>query len=455
MIPSVVDNKLTIIGGGLAGCEAAWQAAQRGVDICLYEMRPALMTPAHRTGNLAELVCSNSFGSDQPDRAAGVLKAELRLMGCMLLDCAEATSLPAGGALAVDRMLFSQKVTEKIIRHPRVTLIRQEIPEIPSPPVIISTGPLTSNLLAQSLKSITGEEGLFFFDAIAPIVSHESINMEIAFRGSRYQFEEDMPGDYINCPLNQEQYEAFVSEILVASKVDLGNDVQVGNQGVCAGSHRYFEGCLPIEVIAGRGRDALAYGPMRPVGLHDPRTGRGPYAVVQLRQDNQAGSLYNMVGFQTNLTYTEQRRIFRMIPGLENVEFVRLGQMHRNTFINSPSLLEKDLQLRQYSGIFCAGQITGVEGYIGSIASGLLAGVNASRWVRRMPLVTLPPTTMLGALCKYITSASPADFQPMKASFGLLPPIEPFIRDKRARNKAYAERALMDLDQTLNTIYER
>ncbi|RME91089.1 MAG: methylenetetrahydrofolate--tRNA-(uracil(54)-C(5))-methyltransferase (FADH(2)-oxidizing) TrmFO [Anaerolineae bacterium] len=451
MVQCIPMTELIIIGGGLAGSEAAWQAAQRGVRVRLYEMRPAHQTGAHQTGDLAELVCSNSLGSTLPDRASGLLKNELRRLGSMLLECAEAAALPAGSALAVDRQLFARTVTERIQSHPLIEVIREEVTEIPNAPTIIASGPLTSPRLSEAIAELTGSDHLYFFDAIAPIVTYDSINMEIAFRASRYGKGVQEEGDYINCPLNEEEYNAFVDALLTAERIELRAFEEEIRRGVRAGVHRFFEGCLPIEIIAERGREALAFGPMRPVGLRDPRTGKRPYAVVQLRQDNLAGNLYNMVGFQTNLKFPEQRRVFRMIPGLERAEFVRYGQMHRNTFIASPRLLRPTLQSRAREDLFFAGQITGVEGYMGNIATGLLAGWNAARLLKGKPLLTLPRTTMLGALCHYITHADLADFQPMKANFGILPPLENAKRmKKRQRAKAYADRALVDLERFLN-----
>lgn len=443
---------LTIIGGGLAGSEAAWQAAQRGVHVHLFEMRPLVPTGAHQTDWLAELVCSNSFGSDLPDRASGVLKDELRRLGSLLLECAEAARLPAGSALAVDRNLFAQSVTERLAAHPNIEIIRQEVTDLPEGPTIVASGPLTSPALAQALARFSGERHLYFYDAIAPIVTAESINMNIAFRASRYGVGEQGEGDYINCPLNKQEYEAFVEALLNAERIPLRDFEAEIEQGVRAGDEQFFEGCLPVEVIARRGLRSLAFGPMRPVGLRDPRTGKRAYAIVQLRQDNLAGTLYNMVGFQTNLTYPEQRRVFRMIPGLENAEFVRYGQMHRNTFLASPRLLWPSLQSRQRPDLFFAGQITGVEGYMGNIATGLLAGWNAVRYLRGEPLVILPRETMLGALCHYITHASLKDFQPMKANFGILPPLEGAERlGKRERAARYAARARQSLEAYLQT----
>ncbi|HSO11063.1 MAG TPA: methylenetetrahydrofolate--tRNA-(uracil(54)-C(5))-methyltransferase (FADH(2)-oxidizing) TrmFO [Anaerolineales bacterium] len=433
---------LIVIGGGLAGSEAAWQAAQRGLKVRLFEMRPTVQTGAHQTLDLAELVCSNSLGSNLPDRASGLLKDEARMLGSMLLECAEEAALPAGGALAVDRELFARKVTERIQNHPNINIIREEVKEIPDSPVVIASGPLTSPALSQSIATLSSGEHLFFFDAIAPVIHADSINMEIAFRASRYGAGEQDAGDYINCPFTKEEYYAFVDALLHAERIELRSFEDAIKSGVKAG--HFFEGCLPVEIIAGRGLDSLAFGPMRPVGLRDPRTGKRPHAVVQLRQDNLAGSLYNLVGFQTNLKFPEQKRVLRMIPGLENAEFLRYGQMHRNTFIASPKLLRSTLQSNQRDDLFFAGQITGVEGYMGNIATGLLAGINAARSHHHEGPVILPQTTMLGALCHYVTHADLKDFQPMKANFGILPPLDSKV-NKRERGKAYAERALKDL----------
>jgi len=440
---------LIVIGGGLAGSEAAWQAAQRGLKVRLYEMRPALQTGAHQTESLAELVCSNSLGSNLPDRASGLLKNETRLLGSMLLECAEEASLPAGGALAVDRDVFAQKVTQRIENNPHIEIVREEARTIPSSPTIIASGPLTSLALSESIATLSGEGHLFFFDAIAPIVHAESINMQIAFRASRYDTGEQDEGDYINCPFSKEEYYAFVDALLNAQRIELRAFEDAIKSGVKAG--HFFEGCLPVEIIAERGIDSLAFGPMRPVGLRDPRIGKRPYAVVQLRQDNLAGSLYNLVGFQTNLKFPEQKRVLRMIPGLENAEFMRYGQMHRNTFIASPKLLRPTLQHKTRDDLFFAGQITGVEGYMGNIATGLLAGINAARLHHGELPLTLPQTTMLGALCHYVTHADLKDFQPMKANFGILPPIEFASKvGKRERGAAYAERSLADLQAVMD-----
>ncbi len=431
---------LIVIGGGLAGSEAAYQAAQRGLKVRLYEMRPTLQTGAHQTRDLAELVCSNSLGSNLPDRASGLLKNEMRILGSMLLECAESTSLPAGGALAVDRELFARLVTERIENHPNIEIVREEAKVIPQSLTIIASGPLTSPALSQSIAALSSEEYLFFFDAIAPIVHAESINMDIAFRASRYDKGEQDQGDYINCPFTKEEYYVFAEALLQAERIELRAFEDAIKSGVKAG--HFFEGCLPVEIIAERGIDSLAFGPMRPVGLKDPQTGKRPYAVVQLRQDNLAGSLYNLVGFQTNLKFPEQKRVLRLIPGLENAEFLRYGQMHRNTFIASPKLLRPTLQHMTRDDLFFAGQITGVEGYMGNIATGLLAGINAARLHYHEESITLPQTTMLGALCHYVTHADLKDFQPMKANFGILPSLELTSKiGRRERGQAYADRA--------------
>lgn len=444
-------SELIVIGGGLAGSEAAWQAAQRGVRVSLYEMRPNVTTPAHTTSHFAELVCSNSLGSQLPDRPSGLLKEEILRMGSMLVECAEATAVPAGGALAVDRDAFSAQVTDRISQHPQIEIIREEMTDIPSPPTVIASGPLTSARLSDALADLSGKDHLYFFDAISPIVTQESINMESAFRDSRYGRGEQAEGDYINCPMTNDEYDNFVNALLVAERIALKSFEEAVKSGVRAGAHRFFEGCLPVEIIAERGHQSLAFGPMRPVGLTDPRTGRRPHAVVQLRQDNLAATLYNMVGFQTNLKFPEQKRVFQTIPGLEKAEFVRYGQMHRNTFVSAPELMQPTLQFRKRADLFFAGQLTGVEGYMGNIATGLLAGWNAARVISGLSPIVLPVTTMLGALCHYVTHASLADFQPMKANFGILPPLAPAVRPKKKRQRAvaYVERALKDLEAFL------
>jgi methylenetetrahydrofolate--tRNA-(uracil-5-)-methyltransferase len=445
-------SQLIVVGGGLAGSEAAWQAAEKGIKVDLYEMRPDKPTGAHVSPYLAELVCSNSLGSNLPDRAPGLLKEEIRRMGSLLLQCAEETSVPAGGALAVGRNRFAKLVTERIERHPNITLNRVEYPSIPDQPAIIASGPLTSDHLSNALLEMTGQDHLYFFDAISPIVTLETINFDIAYRASRYDRGEQEEGDYFNCPMMADEYYAFIDALIAAERIELKSFELDLETGVRAGAHKFFEGCLPIEVLARRGRDAMAFGPLRPVGLRDPRTGKRPHAVVQLRQDNIAGTLYNLVGFQTNLKFPEQRKVFRMIPGLEKAEFARYGQMHRNTFIFSPAHLRPTLQSQARDDLFFAGQITGVEGYAGNIATGLLAGLNAARFLNGDVPVTLPPTTMLGALCHYITHAEAADFQPMKANFGILPQLEVVgkgRRNKRQRAEAYVRRALDDLDEAL------
>jgi methylenetetrahydrofolate--tRNA-(uracil-5-)-methyltransferase len=428
---------LVVIGGGLAGTEAAWQAAQSGLQVMLYEMRPRQATPAHVSDRLAELVCSNSLGSKLVDRAPGLLKEELRCLGSLILACADATAVPAGGALAVDRERFAELVTHRISSHPGITLRREEITSVPEgQPAVIATGPLTSPRLAEEIANLTGSEHLYFYDAMAPIVAAESVDMSVAYRASRYGRGE-AEGDYVNCPMNEPEYDRFIRELLNAERISL-RDFEREDP-------RFFEACLPVEVLAERGHKALAFGPLKPVGLTDPRTGQQPYAVVQLRQDNQAATLYNLVGFQTNLKWGEQERVFRLIPGLEQAEFVRFGQMHRNTFINSPTLLRPTMQFRQRDELFFGGQITGTEGYVGSTASGFVAGLNAARLVREESPILFPLTTMIGAMCGYVCNADPGRFQPMKANFGLLPPLDPPVRKKRERYKAYAQRALADL----------
>jgi len=429
---------LQVIGGGLAGCEAAWQAAEQGLTVTLYEMRPHKTTPAHTTGQLAELVCSNSLGSTLVDRAPGLLKEELWRLGSLILACAEESAVPAGGALAVDRDRFAETVTARIAAHPRITVIRREVTAVPDGPTVIATGPLTSEALSAGIARLTGEESFYFYDAMAPIVAAETVDRSVAFRASRYGRGADEDGDYLNCPLNRPEYEQFVDALLAAETIPLRDFEREDS--------RFFEGCLPVEVLAARGRDALAYGPLRPVGLTDPRTGRRPHAVVQLRQDNLAATLYNLVGFQTNLRWSEQDRVLRLIPGLQRAEFVRYGQMHRNTFINSPRLLDATMQFRTRPDLFFAGQIVGAEGYVGNAGTGWLAGTNAARYVQTRALLTLPRETMLGALCHYISHATPPEFQPMKANFGLLPPLEKPVRKKRDRYRAYAERALAALE---------
>lgn len=431
-----MTQPLIIVGGGLAGCEAAWQAAGLGAPVRLYEMRPSRTTPAHVTDQLAELVCSNSLGSTQVDKAPGLLKAELRGLGSLILQCAEEAAVPAGTSLAVDRDLFAGAVSQRIASHPNIELVRAEVTAVPDTPCIIASGPLTSPALAAGLERLTGQQYLYFFDAVSPIVSLDSVNMEIAFRSSRYDQGEQDEGDYINCPLTEAEYGRFVEALVTAETITL-RDFEREEAA-------FFEGCLPVEVLAGRNHDALRFGPMRPVGLMDPHTGRRPFAVVQLRQDNLSGTLYNLVGFQTNLKWGEQKRVLRLIPGLEQAEFLRYGMMHRNTFINSPELLQPTLQYRGRADLFFAGQITGVEGYVGNAATGLVAGINAARLLNgRLPVI-FPITTMIGALCHYVTHAGAKHFQPMKANFGLLPLPEQRL-GKEERYRYYSERALTAL----------
>lgn len=430
-----MDKHLTVIGGGLAGCEAAWQAAQLGIEVTLYEMRPQRTTPAHVTDRLAELVCSNSLGSTLPNKAPGLLKAELRGLGSMVLACATQAAVPAGSSLAVDRDLFAQLVTQKIETQANIRLVRQEMAHIPAGPCIIASGPLTSDSLTAEIARLSGREHLYFYDAVSPIVSYDSLNLDIAFRASRYDKGEQEDGDYINCPMTESQYQTFYEALLTAGRIELRDFERE--------EAHFFEGCLPVEVLAGRDREALRYGPLRPVGIHNPHSPERPYAVVQLRQDNLNGTLYNLVGFQTNLRIGEQQRVLRLIPGLERAEFLRYGLMHRNTYLNAPELLQPTLQYRGQADLFFAGQIIGVEGYVGNIGTGLLAGINAARLLTGSHPLILPPTTMLGALCHYVTHAAAKQFQPMKANFGLLPAPEQV--GKQDRPAYYSQRALTAL----------
>jgi methylenetetrahydrofolate--tRNA-(uracil-5-)-methyltransferase len=438
-----MTTRLTVVGGGLAGSEAAWQAAERGIDVVLYEMRPIRNTPAHTTAQLGELICSNSLGSNLPDRASGLLKAELRLLNSFIMRVADETAVPAGGALAVDREHFAQLITDRIAQHPRIELRREEVKSIPPGPCIIASGPLTADDLAHDIARLTGQGQLYFYDAIAPIVEAESIDLTIAFRQSRYAKRDEAgpDGDYLNCPFTQDAYDAFIAALLAAERIEL-RDFEREDA-------KFFEGCLPIEIMAKRGHTALAFGPMKPIGLRDPRTGKRPYAVVQLRQDNLAGTLYNIVGFQTNLKWPEQKRVLRLIPGLAAAEFPRYGMLHRNTFINSPLLLNPTMQFRTRADLFFAGQITGVEGYIGNAAGGLVAGLNAARLLNNKALLEFPPVTMLGALCYYVTHADPNDFQPMKANFGILPALDASQspRGKRDRFRIFSQRALAAMSE--------
>lgn len=426
-------KELIVVGGGLAGSEAAWQAAELGLHVRLYEMRPKKNTPAHVSEHLAELVCSNSLGSVLSTKAPGLLKAELQGLGSMILACAQESAVPAGSSLAVDREGFAERVTLRIENHPNIELIREEVKRVPNVPCIIASGPLTSDPLADSIGDLSGREYLYFYDAISPIVSHETINFDVAFRASRHDTGEQEEGDYINCPMNKAEYEAFCEALTAAEQITLREFERE--------DAHFFEGCLPVEVIARRNVDSLRFGPMRPVGIEDPRTGRRPYAVVQLRQDNTAGTLYNLVGFQTNLRFGEQRRVLRMIPGLESAEFMRYGMMHRNTYINAPEMLQPTMQFRGRADLFFAGQIVGVEGYMGNAATGLVAGINAARLLKGEFPVIFPTQTMLGALCHYVTHASAKSFQPMKANFGLFTLPEQRM-GKKERYEYYRERAL-------------
>lgn len=424
---------ITIIGGGLAGCEAAWQAAQRGVSVVLHEMKPLRFSPAHELPGLAELVCSNSLRGISLDNAVGLLKEELRRCGSMIMEAAEATSVPAGGALAVDRQLFSDYVTSKIESHPLIRIVRTEATNIPAEgTVIIASGPLTSDSLAASLSELTGDR-LYFYDAIAPIVAADSLDMTKVFAASRYGKGDG--DDYLNCPLDEAEYLRFIDELNRGEKVP-ARDFEKAV---------HFEGCMPVEELAARGVETLRFGPMKPVGLIDPHTGHEAHAVIQLRAENREKTMYNLVGFQTKLTWPEQRRVFRLIPGLENVEFVRLGSMHRNTFINSPALLETTQQLKSDGRIFFAGQITGVEGYVESAASGFLAGIDAARRIQEEALLVPPPETALGALMHHITNADVKHFQPMNVNYGLFPELPGKIKKKERRQKL-AERALEALE---------
>ncbi len=426
-------HSITVIGAGLAGSEAAWQAAQNGVKVRLYEMRPTCTTPAHQTTNFAELVCSNSLRANNIENAVGLLKEEMRQFDSIIMRCADAHQVPAGGALAVDRENFSAAVTAAISEHPNIEVVREEVTQIPAEGyVVIASGPLTSESLADAIRKLTGEEYLYFFDAAAPIVTLESLDLSKIFRASRYDKGE---ADYLNCPMNEAEYNHFWDELVKAEMAPVKDfEKQI-----------VFEGCMPVETMAARGRQTLLFGPLKPVGLTDPKTGRYPYAVVQLRQDNAEGTLYNLVGFQTHLKWGEQKRVFGLIPGLENAEFVRYGVMHRNTFINSPQLMLPTYQLRATERIFFAGQITGVEGYIESAASGMVAGINAARLVKGQHPLTFPIETALGAHAHYIATAESKTFQPMNINMGLLPPLPQRIRDKRLKNRTIADRALASL----------
>lgn len=434
---------INVIGAGLAGCEAAWQIATRGVEVSLFEMKPRKFTPAHRNKNFAELVCSNSLKAERISSAAGLLKAEMRILRSLLMECADICKVPAGGALAVDREKFSELVTQKIRSNPLIKIVETEVAKLPQEEVtIVATGPLTSENLADEISKLCGGS-LSFFDAAAPIITAESIDMNHAFFASRYNKGDD--DAYINCPLNKDEYEAFYHELIYAQRAEI-HDADVQNPKV-------YEGCMPVEIMAQRGLDTLRFGPMKPVGLRDPKTGNRPWAVLQLRKENTDGTLYNMVGFQTNLKFLEQKRVFSMIPALKNADFMRYGVMHRNTFINSPKVLNSDFSFRPNSKIFFAGQITGVEGYMESAASGIIAGINAVKRLKNEKPLVLPRETMIGALSNYVNAGSQNEFQPMGANFGILPSLDSHIKDKKARYEALANRSIKILKESCD-IYE-
>ncbi|MEK5497137.1 methylenetetrahydrofolate--tRNA-(uracil-5-)-methyltransferase [Bacillus altitudinis] len=420
---------VNVIGAGLAGSEAAWQIAKRGIKVHLYEMRPVKQTPAHHTDKFAELVCSNSLRANALTNAVGVLKEEMRHLDSAIIAAADESSVPAGGALAVDRHEFAANVTDRVKNHPNVTVFQEEVQSIPEGPTIIATGPLTSEALSKELKSLTGEEYLYFYDAAAPILEKDSIDMDKVYLKSRYDKGE---AAYLNCPMTEEEFDRFYEALISAETVPLKEFEK----------EIFFEGCMPIEVMAKRGKKTMLFGPMKPVGLEDPKTGKRPYAVVQLRQDDAAGTLYNIVGFQTHLKWGDQKEVFRLIPGLEEAEIVRYGVMHRNTFINSPSLLKPTYQFKNRDDLFFAGQMTGVEGYVESAASGLVAGINAARFVKGEELVTLPEETAIGSMAYYITSTNKKSFQPMNANFGLLKDLGVRIKNKQERYAEYAKRAI-------------
>jgi methylenetetrahydrofolate--tRNA-(uracil-5-)-methyltransferase len=430
---------VNVIGAGLAGSEAAWQIASRGIKVKLYEMRPVKQTPAHHTEKFAELVCSNSLRANTLTNAVGVLKEEMRKLDSVIISSADDCAVPAGGALAVDRHEFAGLVTERVKNHPNVEVITEEVTEIPVGPTIIATGPLTSDNLSQALNSLTGEEYLYFYDAAAPIIEVDSINMDKVYLKSRYDKGE---AAYLNCPMTEEEFDRFYEALITSETVPLKEFEK----------EIFFEGCMPVEVMANRGKKTLLFGPMKPVGLEDPKTGKIPYAVVQLRQDNSAGTLYNIVGFQTHLKWGPQKDLIQLIPGLENAEVVRYGVMHRNTFLNSPRLLKDTYQLRAREDLFFAGQMTGVEGYVESAASGLIAGINAAKLVKGEELAVFPRETAIGSMAYYITTANPDNFQPMNANFGLMPPLEKRIKNKQERNTAIAERALETIQNFITNL---
>ncbi|MBQ8503630.1 MAG: methylenetetrahydrofolate--tRNA-(uracil(54)-C(5))-methyltransferase (FADH(2)-oxidizing) TrmFO [Clostridia bacterium] len=432
-----MSEQVVVIGGGLAGVEAAWQLANKGFKVKLYEMKPKKFSPAHHLPLLAELVCSNSLKAKRLESAAGLLKEEMRRLGSVCMECADMCEVPAGGALAVDRDEFARLITEKIRNHGNIEIINEEVKKIPEGNVIVAAGPLASDTISEDIAAFCGE-GLHFFDAAAPIVTLESIDAEKSFTASRYERGGD--DDYINCPMNKEEYEAFYDELINAEGASLHSFDKRKD---------FYEGCMPIEVLASRGKDTMRFGPMKPVGLRDPRTGHRPWAVLQLRKENSKGTLYNLVGFQTNLKFPEQKRVFSMIPALHSAEFVRYGVMHRNTFIDSPRLLNGDYSFKARPELFFAGQITGVEGYMESASSGIMAGLNMARRLEGKETVIFPETTMIGALSRYISDESVVNFQPMGANFGVLPPIEPKIRDKKERYMALAQRGIKDLENYL------
>ena len=420
---------VNVIGAGLAGSEAAWQIASRGVKVRLYEMRPVKQTPAHHTDKFAELVCSNSLRANNLTNAVGVIKEEMRMLNSLIISSADNSSVPAGGALAVDRHDFAGRVTDSIRNHPLIEIINEEVTEIPEGITVIATGPLTSPALAEKVREVTGQEYLYFYDAAAPIVEKDSIDMDKVYLKSRYDKGE---AAYLNCPMTEEEFNRFYDALIEAEVVPLKEFEK----------EIYFEGCMPVEVMAARGRKTLLFGPMKPVGLEDPKTGKRPYAVVQLRQDDAAGTLYNIVGFQTHLKWGPQKEVLKLIPGLENVEIVRYGVMHRNTFINSPYVLKPTYQLKANQNVFFAGQMTGVEGYVESAGSGLLAGINAAKLAKGEDLIVFPAETALGSMARYITEANPKNFQPMNVNFGLFPELQPKVRDKKVRTEQLANRAL-------------
>ncbi len=440
-----MNSKVKVIGAGLAGVEAAWQLSNSGIAVELYEMKPKKYSPAHKYKGFAELVCSNSLKADRVDSAAGMLKEEMRRLGSLTMLAAQASRVSAGGALAVDRTQFSDFITEKIKSQPNITVVEQEVTQIPDGNVIIATGPLTSDALAEDIGRLCGEY-LYFHDAAAPIVTYESLDKEKVFFASRYGKGE---ADYINCPMNKDEYLRFYNELINAESAELK---EFDKQHFAKDGFKVYEGCMPVEVLAKRGEDTMRFGPLKPVGLIDPRTDKRPYAVVQLRAENTGGTLYNLVGFQTNLKFAEQKRVFSMIPGLENAEFMRYGVMHRNTFINSPKLLTEQFNMRTNEQIYFAGQITGVEGYIESAASGIFAGLCMCRRLKGLEKISLPETTMLGALSKYISDETVEKFQPMGCNMGILPELPERIRDKKLKCLTIAQRGLSDLDKLLETI---